>query len=117
MGRCRVGFVPVLSSPGVNNVLVQSKEDHGNGVRASGFELQRPENDWAREREHRAHLRWDFPPLRWRVETYVEGGFRAQEKETAGCAIAMPQIWMRKQRQPRLILSGRVERLLSELSS
>ena len=80
MGHRQVRVLPGFRTPGAN-VPVQRGEDHGDAVRSSDFELQRPENDWACEREYWTHFRWIFAPLWWPTEAWVEEGLRAQETE------------------------------------
>jgi len=83
-------------------------------MRASDFELQRSENDCAREGEHRTNLRRVFLPLCRRAETWAEEGFRAQET-AEGCAFAMHPKWLCKKHYPLLIFVCWVKHLLPGL--
>ena len=83
-------------------------------MRSSHFELQKPQNDCAHEREHQTYLRWDLPPLCYRFDAWVQEGFRCQETgKRRAVAMFQLQLWM--VHQPCLILVCWVERLLSNL--
>jgi len=81
----------------------QSGEAYGDGVRAFGFEVQKPKHDYACEGEYWTDLRWILLIPYWRIEARVEEGFRAQETAER-CAVAMPQDWLYKKHNPGLVL-------------
>ena len=86
-------------------------------MRALDFELQRPENACARERDDRTHLRRVLPPLRRRPQALVEEGVRTQKTEEVGprCVFAVLQIWVSEKEKPGLVPGGHVGGLVPAL--